>query len=128
MPRRWAPQTALRDRGQLVDLVAGADLPPDTLLQEGMLERPARARPGQREIAIMVDAETGVAGKIGPGSVVDIIATFAGGHDPASSPSRRRRARRARSSTSARPRSKGGRNVQEAEQQTRSRSCRSRSR
>jgi len=44
-------------------------------------EPPPRLAPGQREIAIMVDAETGVAGKIHPNSVVDIIATYAGGQD-----------------------------------------------
>jgi pilus assembly protein CpaB len=78
LPRRWAPEHALTDRGELVNLVAGTDLESDTVLQEGMLEAPPELAPGQREIAIMVDAETGVAGKIHPGSVVDIIATFAG--------------------------------------------------
>jgi pilus assembly protein CpaB len=77
VPRRWAPEQALTDRGALVNLVAGTDLKADTILQEGMLEPPPDLAPGQREIAIMVDAETGVAGKIHPGSVVDIIATFA---------------------------------------------------
>ncbi len=43
-----------------------------------MLEAPPQLAAGQREIAIMVDAETGVAGKIHPGSVVDIIATYSG--------------------------------------------------
>jgi len=77
LPRRWAPRRALTDRGELVNLVAGTDLPADAILQEGMLQPPPRLAPGQREIAIMVDAETGVAGKIHPDSVVDIIATFA---------------------------------------------------
>jgi pilus assembly protein CpaB len=81
LPRRWAPEHALTDRGELVNLVAGTDLQPDTVLQEGMLQAPPELAPGQREIAIMVDAETGVAGKIHAGSVVDIIATFAGGQD-----------------------------------------------
>ena len=81
LPRRWAPEHALTDRGELVNLVAGTDLQPDTVLQEGMLQAPPELAPGQREIAIMVDAETGVAGKIHAGSVVDIIATFSGGQD-----------------------------------------------
>jgi pilus assembly protein CpaB len=81
LPRRWAPEHALTDRGELVNLVAGTDLQPDTILQDGMLQAPPELAPGQREIAIMVDAETGVAGKIHPGSVVDIIATFSGGQD-----------------------------------------------
>ena len=78
MPKRWAPRTALRDRAQLVGLVAGSDLTADSLLQKGMLISPPELAPGQREVAILVDAETGVAGKIGPGSVVDIVGTFQG--------------------------------------------------
>jgi pilus assembly protein CpaB len=78
MPRRWAPPTALRDRGELVGSVAGTDLSKDSLLEKDMLIAPPALAPGQREVAILVDAETGVAGKIGPDSVVDIVATFAG--------------------------------------------------
>jgi pilus assembly protein CpaB len=78
MPKRWAPPTALRDRAQLVGLVAGSDLTADSLLQKGMLISPPELAPGQREVAILVDAETGVAGKVGPGSVVDIVGTFQG--------------------------------------------------
>jgi pilus assembly protein CpaB len=43
-----------------------------------MLIRPPELAPGQREVAILVDAETGVAGKIGPNSIVDIVGTFEG--------------------------------------------------
>ena len=43
-----------------------------------MLGSPPELATGEREIAILVDAETGVAGKISPGSIVDIVATFAG--------------------------------------------------
>jgi pilus assembly protein CpaB len=78
MPERWVPKTALRDRTKLVGSVASTDLIPGSLLQDGMLIDPPALEPGQREIAILVDAETGVAGKIGPGRFVDIIATFPG--------------------------------------------------
>ncbi len=78
MPKRWAPRTALRDRSRLVGQVAGADFTKDSLLQDGMLIPPPELSPGQREVAILVDAETGVAGKIGPNSYVDIVATFPG--------------------------------------------------
>ena len=44
-----------------------------------MLIAPPQLAPGQRELAILVDAETGVAGKIGPDSIVDVIATYPGG-------------------------------------------------
>lgn len=76
MPERWAPPTALRDAGELVGMVAGTDLTERTLLQRGMLVAPPDLAPGEREVAILVDAETGVAGKIGPGKVVDIVAVF----------------------------------------------------
>jgi pilus assembly protein CpaB len=78
MPKRWAPSSALRDRGDLVGYVAGTDLSKDSLLQKDMLIATPALSPGQREVAILVDAETGVAGKIGPNSIVDIVATFAG--------------------------------------------------
>ncbi len=81
MPKRWAPSTALRSRSQLVGYVAGTDLSKDSLLQKDMLITPPELRPGEREVAILVDAETGVAGKIGPGSVVDVIGTFPGNPD-----------------------------------------------
>ena len=78
LPRRWVTQTALRDRARLIGQVALADIPAGSLLQEGMLGSPPELATGEREIAILVDAETGVAGKISPGSLVDIVATFAG--------------------------------------------------
>jgi len=80
LPRRWVSKTALRDRARLIGQVALADIPAGSTLQEGMLGSPPELATGEREIAILVDAETGVAGKISPGSVVDIVATF-GGND-----------------------------------------------
>jgi pilus assembly protein CpaB len=77
MPERWVPETALRDRSALAGLVAAADYPKGSIVQQGMAEAPPELAPGQREIAILVDAETGVAGKVDPGSTVDIVATFA---------------------------------------------------
>src|SRR5215211_7710379 len=78
LPRRWAPKTALRDRARLIGQVAVADIPAGSVLQEGMIGSPPELATGEREIAILVDAETGVAGKINPGSIVDIVATFGG--------------------------------------------------
>ncbi len=75
MPERWLPDTAIRDRGALVGLVPVTTLKEDSILQEGMLAPPPQLEAGPREVAILVDAETGVAGKIGRGTTVDIIAT-----------------------------------------------------
>ena len=111
MPERWAPPSALRDPGQLVGFVAGTDLQPDTLLQEDMLVAPPQLAPGQRELAILVDAETGVAGKIGPDSVVDVIATYPATEDK--SPESRVVVPNARIIDVGQPRLQGGRGVQE---------------
>jgi pilus assembly protein CpaB len=111
MPERWAPPSALRDQGQLVGLVAGTDLEPDTLLQRDMLTAPPQLAPGQRELAILVDAETGVAGKIGPDALVDVIATYPG--DDRKAPESRVVVPNARVIEVGQPRLAGGRGVQE---------------
>jgi pilus assembly protein CpaB len=77
IPRRWAPKSAL-DRAQLVGFVAGSDLARNSILQEGMLVAPPQLTENEREVAILVDASTGVAGKIEEGSHVDVIAAFPG--------------------------------------------------
>src|SRR3954469_1392728 len=115
MPRRWAPPTALRDRAQLVGLVAGADLTKDSLLQRGMLVSPPQLAPGQGEVAILVDAETGVAGKIGPGAIVDIVATFEGSDQKGIPPKSEVVVPGARIIGVGQAQLKGGRGVQEAE-------------
>ena len=81
MPERWLPKTAIRDRGSLVGQVPVTELKAGSILQDGMLAGQPELSAGQREVAILVDAETGVAGKIGPGSTVDILATYAGSQD-----------------------------------------------
>lgn len=115
MPKRWAPPTALRDRSQLVGYVAGTDLSRDSLLQEDMLISPPDLKPGQREVAILVDAETGVAGKIGPDSVVDILGTFEGDPQRAIQPRSTVVVPAARIIAVGQPQLKGGRGVQQAE-------------
>ncbi len=77
IPRRWAPKSAL-DRAQLVGFVAGSDLARNSILQEGMLVAPPQLSENEREVAILVDASTGVAGKIEEGSHVDVIAAYPG--------------------------------------------------
>jgi pilus assembly protein CpaB len=78
VPRRWAPSAALTDRSLLVGRVPSSDLARGSILQEGMLVLPPELNEGQREVAILVDASTGVAGRIEPGRRVDVIAAFAG--------------------------------------------------
>lgn len=79
VPERWLPDTAVRDAEDTEGLVAATAYEKGSMLQDGMLvERPG-VQPGFREVAILVDAETGVAGKVEPGDHVDIIATMDGG-------------------------------------------------
>lgn len=78
LPQRWHPANALTDPIDLAGRVSPVALPAGTVLQDGMLVDPPALQSGERELAILVDAETGVAGKIGRGSVVDIYATFGG--------------------------------------------------
>lgn len=81
VPERWVPETAVRDVADTTDLIAATAYEEGSLLQDGMLvERPG-VQPGFREVAILVDAETGVAGKVEPGDHVDIIATMGGSGD-----------------------------------------------
>lgn len=74
VPERWAPTQAVQSLGQLEGLVTAGSYAAGTVIQSGMLEEPPGLQPGYREVSIMVDAETGVAGRIQPGDYVDIIA------------------------------------------------------
>lgn len=78
VPQRWLPGTALTSTAEAEGLVAASALPKGALLQQGMLVQRPGLQPGYREVAIVVDAETGVAGKVSPGDHVDIIATIKG--------------------------------------------------
>ena len=71
------PKEALvTDLQDLAGKVAATDVPPGAILERGMFVNAPTLQPGQREIAIMIDAETGVAGKVQPGMLVDIYASF----------------------------------------------------
>ncbi|MCX5560394.1 Flp pilus assembly protein CpaB [Streptomyces sp. NBC_00038] len=76
MPERWLSSTAVTDLSQIRGKIAVTQLEKGSLLQADMIvDRPA-LEAGQQEIAILIDASTGVAGKINPGSRVNIYATF----------------------------------------------------
>jgi pilus assembly protein CpaB len=122
IPQRWAPRAALRDRTQLIGVVAAADLEPNSILQEGMLVTPPELGEGEREIAILVDASTGVAGKIEPNSKVDVIASFPAedSQRPQDKPKKNRTiviVPGARVIAVGTPQLKGGNGVQEAQQE-----------
>ncbi|MFS4097637.1 Flp pilus assembly protein CpaB [Streptomyces sp. AF1A] len=78
MPRRWLPGTAVTDLRQIRGKIAVTTLHAGSLLQTDMIVDQPALQPGQQEVAIMIDAATGVAGKITPGSRVNVYATFEG--------------------------------------------------
>ncbi|MFF0272407.1 MULTISPECIES: Flp pilus assembly protein CpaB [unclassified Streptomyces] len=78
MPERWLSETAVTDLRAIKGKIAVTQLKAGSLLQSDMIVEQPELRPGQQEIAIMIDAATGVAGKITAGATVNIYATFAG--------------------------------------------------
>ncbi|MFB7588113.1 Flp pilus assembly protein CpaB [Streptomyces sp. NPDC056169] len=78
MPKRWLSATAVTDLRQIEGRIAVTELRKGSLLQTDMIVERPELEPGEQEIAIMIDAATGVAGKINAGATVNIYATFAG--------------------------------------------------
>lgn len=76
IPKRWLPDGSIGDLSELPGRVTAATMAKGTLLQNSNLVPAPTLRAGEREIAIMVDADTGVAGKIEPGDHVDVWATY----------------------------------------------------
>ncbi|MFF4251470.1 Flp pilus assembly protein CpaB [Streptomyces sp. NPDC001663] len=87
MPERWLSENAVTNLNDIRGKIAVTTLKAGSLLQSDMIVNQPALQPGQQEVAIMIDAATGVAGKITPGSTVNVYATFAGERegDPAQS-------------------------------------------
>ncbi|MFD6530099.1 Flp pilus assembly protein CpaB [Streptomyces sp. NPDC060184] len=87
MPERWLSANAVTDLREVQGKIAVTQLRAGSLLQTDMMVAKPELRAGEQEIAIMIDAATGVAGKITPGATVNVYATFAGERegDPAQS-------------------------------------------
>lgn len=81
MPRRWLSENAITDISEIRGKIAVTQLKGGSLLQTDMLVKKPELAAGEQEIAIMIDAATGVAGKINPGARVNIYATFEGKKD-----------------------------------------------
>ncbi|GGX45357.1 Flp pilus assembly protein CpaB [Streptomyces chryseus] len=78
MPKRWLSANAVTDIAEVRGKIAVTQLQKGSLLQSDMIVKKPELGSGEQEIAIMIDAATGVAGKINPGSRVNIFATFEG--------------------------------------------------
>ncbi|MFI6011762.1 Flp pilus assembly protein CpaB [Streptomyces sp. NPDC051243] len=81
MPERWLSKNAVTDLRQIQGKIAVTTLREGSLLQSDMIVGQPALQAGEQEIAIMIDAATGVAGKITPGSTVNVYATFEGQRD-----------------------------------------------
>ncbi|MEU0966932.1 Flp pilus assembly protein CpaB [Streptomyces sp. NPDC005917] len=78
MPRRWLSTNAVTSLSEIQGKIAVTTLKKGSLLQSDMIVDQPELKAGQQEVAIMIDAATGVAGKITPGSLVNVYATFQG--------------------------------------------------
>ncbi|MGW0910486.1 Flp pilus assembly protein CpaB [Streptomyces sp. NPDC002784] len=78
MPERWLSDNAVTDLREIEGRIAVTTLKQGSLLQSDMIVAQPALKPGQQEVAIMIDAATGVAGKITPNSTVNVYATFEG--------------------------------------------------
>lgn len=78
MPERWLSGNAVTNLREIQGKIAVTKLHQGSLLQSDMIVEQPALQAGEQEIAIMVDAATGVAGKITPGSTVNVYATFEG--------------------------------------------------
>ncbi|GAB2818909.1 Flp pilus assembly protein CpaB [Streptomyces chlorus] len=88
MPERWLSENAVTDLGDIRGKIAVTTLREGSLLQSDMIVNQPALQPGQQEVAIMIDAATGVAGKITPGSSVNVYATFEGEREGAAAQSK----------------------------------------
>ncbi|MFJ8945618.1 Flp pilus assembly protein CpaB [Streptomyces sp. NPDC102395] len=78
MPERWLSDNAVTDLAAIRGKIAVTTLKKGSLLQSDMIVDQPALQAGEQEVAIMIDAATGVAGKITPGSSVNVYATFEG--------------------------------------------------
>ncbi|MFI7408899.1 Flp pilus assembly protein CpaB [Streptomyces sp. NPDC049627] len=81
MPERWLSENAVTDLREIQGKVAVTTLREGSLLQSDMIVNQPALKAGEQEIAIMIDAATGVAGKITADSTVNVYATFEGQRD-----------------------------------------------
>ncbi|MFE6625288.1 Flp pilus assembly protein CpaB [Streptomyces sp. NPDC008086] len=83
MPERWLSENAITDLREIRGKIAVTTLQKGSLLQSDMIVDQPALQSGEQEIAIMIDAATGVAGKITAGAKVNVYATFEGDGDKA---------------------------------------------
>lgn len=78
VPARWLGASTVTNVDELLDSKVAVAVEPGTLLTNDLLLLDSTLSATEREIAINVDAVTGIAGRVGTGDYVDIYAVFAG--------------------------------------------------
>ncbi|MFE6942919.1 Flp pilus assembly protein CpaB [Streptomyces chartreusis] len=81
MPERWLSKNAVTSLREIQGKIAVTTLKSGSLLQSDMIVDQPALQTGEQELAIMIDAATGVAGKITAGAKVNVYATFEGARD-----------------------------------------------
>ncbi|WP_106252249.1 Flp pilus assembly protein CpaB [Allonocardiopsis opalescens] len=81
VPQQFIEESFILNPEDLSGMIAAGDLTAGSYMQRGMVIPQPDLDRGEREIAIMIDVETGVAGQVVPRSRVDIYATYAGDGD-----------------------------------------------
>ncbi|WP_259453375.1 Flp pilus assembly protein CpaB [Streptomyces ginkgonis] len=76
IPERYISDSAVTDLAQIEGKVALSPLTEGSLLQRDMIADRPELAPGQQEIAVLIDASTGVAGKIYPGAKINLYAAY----------------------------------------------------
>jgi pilus assembly protein CpaB len=77
IPERYVTAQTLREGSELAGQRVGFTVAKGTFIGADMLLPPSELNADEREIAIEVDAVTGIAGRIASGDYVDIYAVFA---------------------------------------------------
>lgn len=77
VPVRWLSESAIVTPEDLIGRKPGVNVVEGTMLTSDMLVAPSDLNPDEREIAVNVDAVTGLAGRVTTGDYVDIYAVFA---------------------------------------------------
>ncbi len=81
VPERWAPPTSVREVSDLVGRRVAYGMEAGSYVGTDALLPPSAIGDDEREIAIQVDAVTGIAGRVAPGDLVDVYAIFGSADD-----------------------------------------------
>ena len=76
VPSRYVSDQTIQDKEQLVGRRIGFNIASGTYFGSDMLLPPSSLNENEREIALTVDAKTGIAGRIKSGDFVDVYAVF----------------------------------------------------